>query len=154
MLHQILNKLFGSNGSEQTKQHRDDIGSGFYITYNETPNGYGGYCHVNICLHSEKNPSLHRRITDGRGNFIHFPGYTGGKWEQELDIDFKPCVRFPCWIGPFENGRAKFMWQVQPDGRYFADEDGFGAEKCDEIWLYSYIDEKGSFTGPFVYKEH
>jgi len=40
-------------------------------------------------------------------------------------------------------------WTLQPDGRYFEDEDGFGAENCEEITLYSYIDTNGIFTEPF-----
>lgn len=154
MLEQILNKLFGIDNGKQTENEtstlRDDIGSGFYLTYNEAPNGYGGYCHVNICLHGD---NVRRKFTDSKGNFINFPGYVGGWWEQELDIPFKPRISFPCHIGPFKDGKAKFMWQLQPDGRYFEDGDGFGAEKCQEIWLCSYIDEKGQFTGPFIYEK-
>ena len=37
----------------------------------------------------------------------------------------------------------------QPDGRYFEDDDGFGAEKCEEIILYAYLNEKGRVVTPF-----
>lgn len=155
MLEELFNRLFGiDDGSQAQKEaetFREDIGDGFYLTYEEAFNGYGGYCDVNLCLCSETNPSLHHQITDKRGNFLHFPGYLHGEWEKELDTAFKPRVRFPCSIGPFKNGKAVFMWQVQPDGRYFQDEDGFGAENCEEIWLRSYIDERGNFTEPFTY---
>ena len=37
----------------------------------------------------------------------------------------------------------------QPDGFYWADEDGFGAENDSEIVLYADLDAKGVFKGPF-----
>ena len=41
------------------------------------------------------------------------------------------------------------LWEIQPDGRYWADGDGFGAESDYEIQLYSYLDVQGKFTAPF-----
>ena len=45
------------------------------------------------------------------------------------------------------------IWQVQPDGMYWQDEDGYGMTPDEEILLYSFIDENGRFTEPFkLYK--
>lgn len=41
------------------------------------------------------------------------------------------------------------LWQVQPDGYYWADEDGYGMTPDEEVTLYADIDETGHFTGPF-----
>ena len=46
-------------------------------------------------------------------------------------------------------GRWIMLWQIQPDGRYWEDEDGFGGESDPEITLYTYVDLQGEFTGPF-----
>lgn len=43
-------------------------------------------------------------------------------------------------IGDFENGIASVDWMLHPDGRYYADEDGFGMEDDDEVYVSAYID--------------
>ena len=45
------------------------------------------------------------------------------------------------------------LWEIQPDGRYWEDEDGFGGTSDAEVTLYTFLDENGDFTGPFrVYR--
>lgn len=144
--------------SNKDKDNDDDIsreylGNGFYITYELAYNGVG-YYKVDICLHNENNPYFHRQIIDKKGNFVSFPGCIGGKWEKKLENNFSESVRYPSKIGIFEDGRAEFRWQLQPDGRYFADEGGFGMENCTEVWLRSYLDEDGNFTEPFSYIDY
>lgn len=43
-------------------------------------------------------------------------------------------------IGDFQDGIAYVSWMLYPDGRYFADEDGFGMEDNDEVYISAYID--------------
>lgn len=51
------------------------------------------------------------------------------------------------------DGRFLMVWEIQPDGRYWADEGGFGGTSDPEIRLYAHIDERGRFTEPFrLYK--
>ena len=51
-----------------------------------------------------------------------------------LDIpDADRRVKFVFWISPYQDGKACVRWLIQPDGRYFEDEDGYGAEHCEEI---------------------
>ena len=139
--------------SELPPKPRKELGNGFYIVYDESSNGLG-YRMVSICLKREGDPVLCAQITDRNGDFINYPGYVGGDWEKDIMGVFPKYVKYPCRIFPFEDGKARFEWTVQPDGRYFEDSDGFGAEKCEEINLYSYIDEHGNFTGPFEYFEN
>lgn len=40
-------------------------------------------------------------------------------------------------------------WMVQPDGRYWEDEYGFGRSFDEEIILYAYLNNNGSFITPF-----
>ena len=40
---------------------------------------------------------------------------------------------FPTLIRHFYNGEAEVMWQINPDGRYYMDDDGFGMTDDDEI---------------------
>ena len=43
-------------------------------------------------------------------------------------------------IEDYKDGLARVNWMLYPDGRYFADEDGFGMEDNDEVNIYAYID--------------
>ena len=48
--------------------------------------------------------------------------------------------RFPSFIHRFENGVAEVSWQLNPDGRYFMDDDGFGMTDDVEITVFGFID--------------
>jgi len=43
-------------------------------------------------------------------------------------------------ISDYQDGIAYVSWMLYPDGRYFADEDGFGMEDNDEVNISAYID--------------
>ena len=96
-----------------------------------------------------------RDIIDGRGNIVHFPGFDESDPHMKALGEKKPLPRV-CFRTDFvrkPDGRHLMIWQVQPDGRYWADEDGFGMTSDVEIDLYTFIDEKGRFTAPFrVYR--
>ena len=47
------------------------------------------------------------------------------------------------------SGGYVFWWVIQPDGRYYEDEDGFGAEFQEEIRLFALLDKAGHFITPF-----
>ena len=47
-----------------------------------------------------------------------------------------------------KNGYRR-LWEIQQDGRYWAEEDGFGAENDSEIIPYAGLDSNGVFKGPF-----
>lgn len=44
-------------------------------------------------------------------------------------------------VGQFKDGKATIEWMLYPEGRYFADEDGFGMEDNDEVNIAAVIDE-------------
>lgn len=52
-------------------------------------------------------------------------------------------------INEFKNGVAYVSWTLQPDGRYYADEDGFGMEDDEEITIYAFIDCSANIIIPF-----
>lgn len=37
------------------------------------------------------------------------------------------------------------VWEIQPDGRYWMDEDGFGMENSIELSLYTDLDNEGIY---------
>ena len=40
-------------------------------------------------------------------------------------------------------------WQLNPDGRYYMDEDGFGMTNDEEIEIYGLIDQKAKVIAKF-----
>lgn len=51
--------------------------------------------------------------------------------------------QFPSFIRGFRNGVARVDWQLNPDGRYYMDDDGYGMTADEEIEIYGFIDTQG-----------
>lgn len=58
-------------------------------------------------------------------------------------------AHFPTQIRKFENGVAQVSWQINPDGMYYRDEDGFGMTDDEEIEIYGFIDRQGRVVVKF-----
>ena len=56
---------------------------------------------------------------------------------------------FPSFIRGFVNGVALVSWQLNPDGRYYMDDDGFGMTKDKEIEIYGFIDQNAKVVVKF-----
>lgn len=50
---------------------------------------------------------------------------------------------FPTHVGRYKDDVAQVSWQINPDGRFYMDEDGFGMTSDKEITIYSYVDRSG-----------
>ena len=59
---------------------------------------------------------------------------------------------FPGHVYQYKNGVAEVEWQLNPDGMYYRDEDGFGMTDEEEINLYGAIDRKGKVVKRFTLK--
>lgn len=77
-------------------------------------------------------------------------------WESLKDLP--ECVvdraralsfHFPSFIHKFENGVAEVSWQINPDGRYYMDEDGYGMTDDEEIEIYGFIDQNAKVVVKF-----
>lgn len=51
--------------------------------------------------------------------------------------------------GGFEKGVCAISWMLYPEGRYFADSDGFGGEDNEEECVYAIMDTHLDFIVPF-----
>lgn len=92
---------------------------------------------------------IRKLLVDKKGLIRKFPGIVKEDfWLGEVaPVKLRPQIRFRT---DFEKRGDKFimLWQIQPDGRYWADH-GFGIDDQQEVYLYTYIDADGNFTGPF-----
>ena len=77
-------------------------------------------------------------------------------WEtlERLSTDIQDQARrlsgyYPTLISKYQNGVAEVEWQINPDGRYYMDSDGYGMTDDEEETLYGYIDRKGKPLGKF-----
>lgn len=93
-----------------------------------------------------------RAITDKKGRFVGFPGIVKEKeWTSHLTEEgcLDPVIRYRTDFVKFDDHSYMILWEVQPDGRYWADEDGFGMTSDEEICLYALLDLDGNYIGPF-----
>lgn len=60
---------------------------------------------------------------------------------------------FPTLVYGFHDGIAEVQWQINPDGRYYMDDDGFGMTDDEEISLWGKIDRTGNVVERFKYKK-
>lgn len=58
-------------------------------------------------------------------------------------------AHFPTRVRKFENGVAQVSWQLNPDGMYYMDEDGYGMTDDDEVEIYGFIDRCGKVVVKF-----
>ncbi len=95
--------------------------------------------------------SIKNMVINAKGEFCNFPGVIENEfWLKELsDISaLNNKIRFRTSIENFD-GKFAILWNIQPDGRYWEDEDGFGATNDLEITLYSFLDIDGNIAQPF-----
>ena len=59
---------------------------------------------------------------------------------------------FPTFVRGYQNDIAKVEWQINPDGKYYMDDDGFGMTDDNEITLFGAIDRTGTVVQRFTYK--
>ena len=60
-------------------------------------------------------------------------------------------AHFPTMVRMFHDGVAEVSWQVNPDGMYYMDEDGYGMTPDEEVELIGYIDRQGNVVKKFRY---
>lgn len=103
-----------------------------------------------VFLHPARG--IRRTVIDGGGRICGFPGLDRTDPHMPA-LQPAPRVQYRTEFTRMPDGRHRMLWQIQPDGRYWADEDGFGMTSDEEITLYTFLDESGRFTAPFrVYR--
>ena len=130
-----------------------DVGEGYYVTYRSVYGSMGANHPVNIAINRHDDYWYYYEVTDKLGNFNNFPGIKSGSWEKKLEIKYYEAVQFNFFMSDFADGKSVVKWILQPDGRFYEDDDGFGGEDFEEIALYSIMDARGNFLVPFTDRE-
>lgn len=73
--------------------------------------------------------------------------------DEYVNVARNRWFHYPSFIRGYKNGVAKVQWQLNPDGRYFMDDDGYGMTSDKEVDIYGYIDREGQVVVPFRYTE-
>lgn len=92
---------------------------------------------------------IRREIVDNQGYILNFPGIDERARASLDGVCPEARIYFRTSFELQPDGKILMLWEVQPDGLYWEDEDGFGRTNDPEICLYTLIDENGRFTGPF-----
>ena len=118
--------------------------------YHHRDLGCGMLCFSNKSYESKQriivNTALQKAYTivDNEGNLVSFTKddidwESVGKLENNHDAYLlQTCYYFG--IDDYKDGKACIHWMLYPDGRYFADEDGFGMKDNDEVNVCGVID--------------
>ena len=92
-------------------------------------------------------------LVDKNGNMVAFTLKDVSESVIDNDIDTGNAhallARYRFFVHDFKRGKAIVEWTICPDGRFFADGDGFGAEDYDELTAKAVINRKGEVLVPF-----
>ena len=110
----------------------------------------------------ERNGYFVNKAT-GKVRQIDIPGHLVGFSDGEIDFDTLDKVpnshnahsRRIAYAGinrydNCQNGLFALSWMLYPDGRYFADSDGFGGEDNDELKVYCIMNDNLEVVRPFT----
>ncbi|MBQ1186934.1 MAG: hypothetical protein IIX54_04525 [Clostridia bacterium] len=94
---------------------------------------------------------IEKLIVDSDGNIMNFPGIDFNDiLKEELGrSNIDPVIKYEVSFEEMEENKILMVWTVRPDGRFWMDSWGFGAEDYESVCLYTYLDENGNFTAPF-----
>ena len=99
----------------------------------------------------------------GKARQISTPGFVVGLSDEEIDfatvdklphsenahsrrMDYTPVG----WYDRCKDGQIVLVWMLYPEGRYFADEDGFGMENHGEEKIYCVMNDNMEVVRPFT----
>lgn len=100
---------------------------------------------------TNEEKDIMKQIVDKDGHILDYPGveYSDVLNEELGKGTIIPIVKYEAVFEKVDNSRFIMVWTVRPDGRYWMDSWGFGAEDYESLSLYTYIDSCGNFTMPF-----
>ena len=159
MLKELFSMLFHNKNAELPASAEQTIAAGGqetpekppftrWLTFGDHLYRHGERCDV---IFVDEDDGTRKIIVDNSGEILNFPGIESGAWTEALTDGSLPgsVVRFRTEFHTYGESHYIMIWEIQPDGMYWMDEDGFGMTSDEEIRLYALIDRHGNFTGPF-----
>lgn len=144
-----LYMVLQSNTYKSDLYKTEDLGEGMAVLYQ---NIWGYYKPRFVLNHNDKTAfefmDSYMCLVTVSGEDIDWASL---KKLPEEAINRAECLsfQFPSFIRGFRYGVARVDWQLNPDGRYYMDDDGFGMTGDEEIEIYGFIDTKGSVLVKF-----
>lgn len=94
---------------------------------------------------------IRKQLVDKEGHFLEFPGveYSDRLKAEWGTREIEPMIHYEAEFEQVDDRTWRMLWTIRPDGRYWMDSWGFGAEDYEAIELCSYLDSDGHFTAPF-----
>lgn len=104
-----------------------------------------GWWKPRFLLNKEKN-TAYEVMTGGQTIMLAEPDDI--EWETLEKLPSEAIItaqvysfRYPSFVCHYENGVAQVIWQLNPDGRYYMDDDGYGMTSDEEVNIYGFIDK-------------
>ena len=140
----IFDSIFGKM-NEKTSLPEKPAGAGAVYLTRQVVYGSGD----SSVYFVDENRGIRKMLVDESGVICSFPGIVKESfWTDRMKCRLDSRIRYRTdFVRCGDSWRI--LWQVQPDGRYWADSDGFGIEDDEEIFLYTGVDADGNYTGPF-----
>ena len=80
----------------------------------------------------------------------HSPSLARKSWRGQKTCRFTS----PSFIYRYKDGVAKVEWQLNPDGMYYMEDDGFGMTPDIEYNIYGFIDREDHLLSKFRHLSH
>jgi len=144
-LYLLLNTERYRSGQYKT----EDLGEGMAVIYQVI---WGWWKPRFVLNHNDKTAfefmDSHERLVTVTTDDIDFESL---KDLPEDVVEVAQClsIHFPTFIRGYCNGVAQVDWQLNPDGRYYQDDDGYGMTDDEEIEIYGFIDTEGNVLVKF-----
>ena len=144
-----LYEVLQSNTYKSDLYKTEDLGEGMAVIYQVI---WGWWKPRFVLNHSAKTAfefmDSHEHLVTVTTDDIDFD-FLNDLPEDVVEVAKRLSIHFPTFIRWFHNGVAQVDWQLNPDGRYYQDDDGYGMTDDEEIDIYGFIDTNGNVLVKF-----
>ena len=144
-----LYEVLQSNTYKSDLYKTEDLGEGMAVIYQVI---WGWWKPRFVLNHSAKTAfefmDSHEHLVTVTTDDIDFDSLNDLP-EDVVEVAKCLSIHFPSFIRWYHNGVAQVDWQLNPDGRYYQDDDGYGMTDDEEIEIYGFIDTNGNVLVKF-----
>lgn len=144
-----LYEVLQSDTFKSSRYQKEDLGEGMVVVYQDM---WGWYKPRFVLNHNKQTAfefidegATLLTVTEDDIDWVSLKKLP----ENAIDVAQRLSFHFPSFIKAYKNGVAIVEWQLNPDGRYYMDDDGFGMTDDEEINIYGVIDTEGKVVVKF-----